>query len=1054
MYSSYETIHYHDSTYYASLGPFALDIQTPKIITSLATNRLVQSHDSSLKTITTNSGTSLNPGDRISVDGRIYTVDGDTGTVITVFETPPNEITVDSAVMTGGIGDGMNGVTGKDNAGNAYRLQGGTSAYDQPDMNIQLYNYWPCGSRGGPTVSRLDGFGYVSAGWMLPTSYAVNNAYPVWHDDGDDGSYDATSGVDYDNYENTLSAWSSYTSGDMPNTRPRPFGYRFGLRQPYNKPRWAWYGMRAYIEQGISSSFVSVDYKHGPLIEGRHRSNTWVYAGGESSPSGADDTFETTYVGILERQTNFAGMENMLPNNILNTYGRVTRYSDGMRMTRPFGCPVRTLRNNSDLSNNTETNLTLKPHIRREWLGDHYGHGILDVALASQYYLIDWWGNTRGEDVRRMPVRGFGVSPAWSPKEGITEQEGGRAGLNEFIHGGLLNPYNPFYMGHSFYNFKKIISPHLGDGQGATVEYQLMTNLTGISWFTSPYDTIPSQVGNYNAINSGIQNEIVDFFFPVTARRVGDEGGGRGNRYPTTFNREVFADLDILDELPFEVEEGTVPKTKGAVLSYNTAEPNIGDGYIRPKNTPLSTDEVPRGISARLLIDDYGLLKAEATLSARQLGSFDNSITQFITTPYSDIISRSSPKIGLDVENFEGIDNNAMIVNTEAHSLHTNRQVGQRGILQNAMTNLGPSNLILGGYLTGAVSHIYNNTSMFKNIGGTNILNLKNYSAPIELGAWGTRVDGAVISSPQKSPNPYVTPTYNTNTNKTEKEISLMLRPIKKNSKEAIQYFSFNILHSGSPQYIGFTSTRDYNHATVGGKYGIFAYDMPNARASAGFYLRATNPDTNPPYAPIYDNSNLYNELTLKGHLSGIVDISTNGIAFTSTHLGVPSINNDIGRVVITENTLQHYRADASRKKTINEDGTKITRKDYTVQPRFSQSLHPRGHKEDVLFNEGEHSIDGDLTAVEARSARLAEGLPANPRPERPPERPEEPEKPTIPEEPEEPEKPTKPEEPEEPEEPEKPTKPTKPEEPEEPEEPEKPIKPKPEEPDVVELPP
>jgi hypothetical protein len=1200
MYSSYETIHYHDSTYYASLGPFALDIQTPKIITSIATNRLVASH--ATNTITTNNtGVNLSVGDRISVDGRIYTVQSDSSGVITVREDTPNEITVGSAVMIGGIGDSMQGVTGKDNAGNSYRNQGGSSFYGHSTlgqgMSIQLNNYWPCGSRGGPITSRLDGFGYVSTGWMLPTVYAVDDAGPIWHDDGDDGSYDVNAGVDERDYENSLISWGSYTSGDMPNTRPRPFGYRFGLRQPYNKPRWAWYGMRTYLEQGIGLSFLSVDYKHGPLVEARHRTSTWIYAGGESSPSGGNSTFDTTYVGILERQTNFAGMENMIPNNLTNTYGRVTRYSDGMRMTRPFGCPVRTIRNESDLSNNTETNLTLKPHIRREWLGDDYGHGLVDVAHASQYYLVDWWGNTRGEDVRRMPVRGFGVSPAWSPKEGINEH--GYNGPNKFITGGSANPYNPFYMGHSFYNFKKIISPHLGNGQGSPVLYQLVSNAQGTAWFTSPYDTIPSQVGNYNAINSGIQNEIVDFFFPATARRVGDEGGGRGNRYPTAFNQQYFGDLDILDELPHRVGQGVVPKTKGAVLSYNTAEPNIGDGYIRPKNSLLGTDEVPRGISARLLIDDYGLLKPEATLGARQLGSLSGTgySTNFITTPYSDVISRSSPKIGLDVENFEGIDNNAMIVNTEAHSLHTNRQVGQRGILQHAYVS-ADINLISVGYLTGAVSHIYNNTSMFKNIGGTNILDLKNYSAPVDLGSWGNliptnglvlwldaeslqlnngdnvaewkdqsgnnrhvtqsvtadqptyvasdaafngksvvnfatddvlttpfdaelntnefttfvvmctnndnsnyqagfesrtfsggsrrgyniyanmtgsnnrwefwvgqdgswnninsangsavvnqpniltmfieggngagasvtaqtlRVDGTQvatatpnyyknateptqvgrvndigsgstfsligkvaevikynrhltdaemgtvegylslkynISGPtqNKSSNPYVTSLYNTDSNKTEKEISLMLRPIKKNEKDRLQFFSFNILHTTSPQYIGFTSTRNYNHATVGGKYGIFAYDMPNARASEGFYLRATNPDTNPPYAPMYNDTNLYGELELKGHRSGLADIGTNGITFTSTVLGVPSINNDIGRVVITENTLQHYRADASRKKTINEDGTKITRKDYTVQPRFSQSLHPKGHKGDVSFNEGDHTNDG-----------------------------------------------------------------------------------------------
>jgi len=210
-----------------------------------------------------------------------------------------------------------------------------------------------------------------------------------------------------------------------------------------------------------------------------------------------------------------------------------------------------------------------------------------------------------------------------------------------------------------------------------------------------------------------------------------------------------------------------------------------------------------------------------------------------------------------------------------------------------------------------------------------------------------------------KSPNPYFTGTHNFNANKIDKEISLLLRPIKKNIKDLVQFFSYNMLHSGSPQYVASPILRNYNHATVGGKYGIFAYDMPNARASEGFYLRATNPDTNPPYAPVYSSNNYYNMLALQGHNPDLSDIDTHGITYTDVNARVPSINNAVGRVVISENTLQHYRADASRKKTTNEDGEKVTRKDFTVQPRFSQSLHPKGHKGDVSFNIGDHTGDG-----------------------------------------------------------------------------------------------
>ena len=145
----------------------------------------------------------------------------------------------------------------------------------------------------------------------------------------------------------------------------------------------------------------------------------------------------------------------------------------------------------------------------------------------------------------------------------------------------------------------------------------------------------------------------------------------------------------------------------------------------------------------------------------------------------------------------------------------------------------------------------------------------------------------------------------------------------------------------------------------MGGKYGTFAYNMPNARASEGFYLRATNPDTNPPYAPI----------TSHIELDGIdVELGSQFIYLNSSNIEyvnplqiekVPSLGNDINNVIISENTLQHYRADANRMRTEIEDGTTITRKDFTVEPRFSQSLHPKGHKNDVSYNKGDHTGDG-----------------------------------------------------------------------------------------------
>ena len=37
--------------------------------------------------------------------------------------------------------------------------------------------------------------------------------------------------------------------------------------------------------------------------------------------------------------------------------------------------------------------------------------------MALAHYMTDWWGNTTGEEVRRLPVRGFGIRPAWDPED-------------------------------------------------------------------------------------------------------------------------------------------------------------------------------------------------------------------------------------------------------------------------------------------------------------------------------------------------------------------------------------------------------------------------------------------------------------------------------------------------------------------------------------------------------------------------------------------------------------------------------------------------------------
>ena len=66
----------------------------------------------------------------------------------------------------------------------------------------------------------------------------------------------------------------------------------------------------------------------------------------------------------MERQTNFSGMLG------IDKPEWQVRYSDGVRFTRPFGCPVRTLRNSST--------------VLRDWWGDGNGKGLDSIEDAGK----------------------------------------------------------------------------------------------------------------------------------------------------------------------------------------------------------------------------------------------------------------------------------------------------------------------------------------------------------------------------------------------------------------------------------------------------------------------------------------------------------------------------------------------------------------------------------------------------------------------------------------------------------------------------------------------
>jgi len=867
----YETIHYQDVNYAASLGPFGFGIMTPT--PSQKTGGTYQSGatvgSGTLWDITTSSASTASSG--LAANYYIYSEGKLVGKVVSIASAviritePPWHTPAVGSDIWFFKSTATNSQVSKGSeihALNGYEAQGSNTK--------MLTHFWPCGSRGGPLVSRLDGWATTVAGWHRPRLY-TDGAGTYWKDADDDN----TGSPKY-----TLSSGLTTVAASTIATRPYPFGYRFGLRQAWNRPQWGLYGMRAYEEKTLHSGGTThtVGYKAGPLTH--YESQTWTYTGG--SAGGSNSTLAETYVGILERQTTAAGMLNDD-----RTEAQV-RYAEGVRMTRPFGCPVRTLRNHAD--------------VIRDWWGDDNGKGLDDIEDILPFYIVDWWGNTRGEDVRKPPVRGFGVRPAWDAGDAY-----------EYDRANNKTPYQRLWnSGKPIYNVKRVVNTSGNVSVSGT--------------------TIPRFGGRLNNGNNNSTTTLVDVFCPTNALRIGDMGNGRGVRFPTQFNEDRLVELSAVYE------------NAGVVLSSNTAEPAFGSGYLRPRNDVPSTDEITRGISNRLEVDEDGLLKPEAVVSDRVESIVGTSV-------HKDVVSRSSPRIGIDAESLEsygqGINRDMIAINTEAHSLHTDKGVGQRIILQGGLTSASQT---LGDYDLTSLSFAaqphggvirFSHTNNMKSYGGNYIMETRSYVSPFDDTGWGR---GAKLTGTQKTSNPYENEVYGSNiqTNYSDLIVRFLLRPVRVLDNKHVSVFRpMSALHSDSKQY-----QADYYSATAGGKYGLFSYQVENGRADSHSgstaYMRTANPNTNAPYQPVY----------LIESSSATVPVAK-GPKLLGTEVAnydKTSLKSSVTRLIISENTLQHYRSDAPRRN--------INGKDFSVKPRFSQSLHSKGHNEDVNFNTSNHVGD------------------------------------------------------------------------------------------------
>jgi len=477
--------------------------------------------------------------------------------------------------------------------------------------------------------------------------------------------------------------------------------------------------------------------------------------------------------------------------------------------------------------------------------------------LAQAHYMIDWWGNTTGEEVRRFPVRGFGIRPSWDPEDAYRATDRTKVAETMFTDSNLRSA-----------------------------------------------------------------ETHIHFFDPATAKRVGDRGDGRGVRYPTYFNEDILQDVSE-DMRPF-----------GLVLSHHTSEPPFMSGFLRPSNVQLESHEVARGISAKLeLAGDDGLLKREANVGT----NVEKSNFTFMQEP----IAKSKPRIGIDgmsvVENDGQMSPRYVVASTEANSVHTDRQVGQRFILAGGVStaNRAVDNLNLHTLNLSSAKQVlkFGTTHGIPPLGGTYIMEVSSDGEAISDLNWGA--SSGVTTNPYQTSN-HDSTSYRTNTKDTT--IKFLVRPVRVLDNQHIELFRDDTTHVLS--------------ATAAGRYGVFVYDTPNARAAdaASSYMRNSNPaPSNPPYAPVY-----------------LFDLTTSTSDPTSNGPQIPGseasdfttlATQPVARMIVTNNTLQHFRGDAARRQSVNEGQDTFVRLDYTVQPRYTQSLYA-GDK----LNTSNHSSEGDRT--------------------------------------------------------------------------------------------
>ena len=691
------------------------------------------------------------------------------------------------------------------------------------DALARQYHYdsfWPGGHRFGAQMSSMTLYGTASIGW---------------------GAKDGT--IQYDTGTSSLANKGLQIAETNPttltdsissvNTKRRVgMGYRVSVRQPYNRPRWA-----IKSGQGLRDPYASYHFNlDGPFVSQEAGTGSTFTESGSASAVNASVAYTASYTGILERHTNASALIGS------DLKGQQVKYSDGRRMTKSFGCAVRNIINPTTgfrlFHGDTPAGLEATNVVNQR----------VSLALAQAHYMVDWWGNTTGEEVRRFPVRGFGIRPSWDPED-------------------------------AYHSTDRTASDEVMIAQR-------------------------SNIGNALA--------VVDFFSPATAKRVGDRGDGRGVRWPTAFNEDILQSVD------------TIIRPVGMVLSHHTSEPPFTRGYIRASNDTLQNYEVAPGISNRLdIAADDGLLDPSAMMG-KNTATTDAGFLP-ANESIQEPISRVAPKIGLDAPIIGTTDKKYGIIGTEAVSLHTDRAVGQRFLLAGGVhtTSRVLADFDMTALNLSSAKQVmrFGQTHGVPVIGGSYILEVSSYIDPISDLGWGRSGDSAT----NRSSNPYQTTANNplsASTNVSDKTIKFLVKPVRVLDHKHIEIFRTDRSH--------------FLSATAAGRYGIFTYDTPSARSTlaTSTFVRSTNPTpTNAPYPPVY----LFDE---GSSTAAPVSFGPKLPGFEAATFDL-SLKQPVARMIVSINTLQHYRGDASRKQSVSDNNKIFTSSNYSIQPRYTQLLYP-----------------------------------------------------------------------------------------------------------------